>query len=281
MPDLARRRAASGHPLPPRHCRRHPRHRRPDALPPPASPAGWWSWAIPIRRWATAASNGPMAAWSATSAPVSKPTSTTRIAAFLVAASRPEAARPSPCRGDRPMSAGNDTDAGTITSRKWPRPARRSAQALRSSAAPPTSRRCSTFPSASRWCSAAPACRWPSLLKMDIGTVVELDRQVGEAVEIFVNDRLVARGEIVLVENRLGVTMTEIIKAAVRRDYRECDLLDRRGASKASSAKPPSSPWTAAPRSPMRQPSRSRSRACAPGAAPTCCWSTSWSISPG
>lgn len=52
------------------------------------------------------------------------------------------------------------------------------------------------------------------LLKMDVGTVVELDRQVGEAVEIYVNERLVARGEIVLVENRLGVTMTEIIKAA-------------------------------------------------------------------
>jgi flagellar motor switch protein FliN/FliY len=51
-----------------------------------------------------------------------------------------------------------------------------------------------------------------NLLKMDVGTVVELDRQVGEAVEIFVNDRLVARGEIVLVENKLGVTMTEIIK---------------------------------------------------------------------
>ncbi len=51
-----------------------------------------------------------------------------------------------------------------------------------------------------------------SLLKLDTGTVIELDRQVGEAVEIFINDRLVARGEIVLVENRLGVTMTEIIK---------------------------------------------------------------------
>jgi flagellar motor switch protein FliN/FliY len=51
-----------------------------------------------------------------------------------------------------------------------------------------------------------------SLLKLNTGTVVELDRQVGEAVEIYVNDRLVARGEIVLVENRLGVTMTEIIK---------------------------------------------------------------------
>ena len=52
-----------------------------------------------------------------------------------------------------------------------------------------------------------------SLLKLDIGSVVELDRQVGEAVEIFINERLVARGEIVLVENRLGVTMTEIVKA--------------------------------------------------------------------
>src|SRR6185437_3035706 len=50
-----------------------------------------------------------------------------------------------------------------------------------------------------------------NLLKMDVGTVVELDRQVGE---IFINERLVARGEIVLVENRLGVTMTEIVKAA-------------------------------------------------------------------
>lgn len=51
-----------------------------------------------------------------------------------------------------------------------------------------------------------------SLLKLDTGTVIELDRQVGEAVEIFINERLVARGEIVLVEDRLGVTMTEIIK---------------------------------------------------------------------
>ncbi|MCF1744383.1 MAG: flagellar motor switch protein FliN [Paradevosia shaoguanensis] len=52
------------------------------------------------------------------------------------------------------------------------------------------------------------------LLRLDTGSIIELDRQVGEAIEIYVNDRLVARGEIVLVENRLGVTMTEIIKAA-------------------------------------------------------------------
>ena len=51
------------------------------------------------------------------------------------------------------------------------------------------------------------------LLRMGPGTVLELDRRVGEAIDIFVNDRLVARGEVVLVEDRLGVTMTEIIKA--------------------------------------------------------------------
>ena len=51
------------------------------------------------------------------------------------------------------------------------------------------------------------------LLKLGKGTVVQLDRKVGEAIDIYVNDRLVARGEVVLVEDRLGVTMTEIIKA--------------------------------------------------------------------
>ncbi|MEM1048663.1 MAG: flagellar motor switch protein FliN [Pseudomonadota bacterium] len=50
------------------------------------------------------------------------------------------------------------------------------------------------------------------LLKMSSGTVVELDRKVGEAIDIYVNNRLVARGEVVLVEEKLGVTMTEIIK---------------------------------------------------------------------
>ena len=51
------------------------------------------------------------------------------------------------------------------------------------------------------------------LLRVTPGTVLELDRRVGEAIDIFVNERLVARGEVVVVEERLGVTMTEIIKA--------------------------------------------------------------------
>ena len=50
------------------------------------------------------------------------------------------------------------------------------------------------------------------LLKLGRGAVVELDRKVGEAIDIYVNNRLVARGEVVVVEERLGVTMTEIIK---------------------------------------------------------------------
>src|SRR3979411_779462 len=51
------------------------------------------------------------------------------------------------------------------------------------------------------------------LLKLGPGTVLELDRRVGEAIDIYVNNRLVSRGDVVLVEDKLGVTMTEIIKA--------------------------------------------------------------------
>jgi flagellar motor switch protein FliN/FliY len=50
------------------------------------------------------------------------------------------------------------------------------------------------------------------LLQLGAGSVLELDRKVGEAIDIYVNNRLVARGEVVVVEERLGVTMTEIIK---------------------------------------------------------------------
>ena len=50
------------------------------------------------------------------------------------------------------------------------------------------------------------------LLRLGPGAVLELDRKVGEAIDVFVNNRLVARGEVVLVDERLGVTMTEIIK---------------------------------------------------------------------
>jgi flagellar motor switch protein FliN/FliY len=52
------------------------------------------------------------------------------------------------------------------------------------------------------------------LLRLGRGAVVELDRKVGDPVEVYVNDRLVARGEVLVLEDRLGVTLTEIVKSA-------------------------------------------------------------------
>ncbi len=51
------------------------------------------------------------------------------------------------------------------------------------------------------------------LLRLGRGAVVELDRKVGEPVEIYVNNRLVARGEVLVVDDHLGITMTEIVKS--------------------------------------------------------------------
>jgi flagellar motor switch protein FliN/FliY len=51
-----------------------------------------------------------------------------------------------------------------------------------------------------------------NLLRLNRGSVLELDRRVGEPIDVYVNDRLIARGEVVIVDDRLGVTMTEIIK---------------------------------------------------------------------
>lgn len=53
------------------------------------------------------------------------------------------------------------------------------------------------------------------LLKLGRGAIIELDRKVGEAIEIYVNSRLIARGEIVVVEDQLGITMTEIVKGGL------------------------------------------------------------------
>lgn len=49
------------------------------------------------------------------------------------------------------------------------------------------------------------------LIKLGRGAVIELDKTIGEAVDIFVNNKLVAKGEIVVVENKIGVTLTEVI----------------------------------------------------------------------
>ncbi|MCS7268977.1 MAG: flagellar motor switch protein FliN [Geminicoccaceae bacterium] len=51
------------------------------------------------------------------------------------------------------------------------------------------------------------------LLRLGRGAVVELDRKVGEPVDVYVNDRLVARGEVVVVDDRLAVTLTELVRS--------------------------------------------------------------------
>lgn len=51
------------------------------------------------------------------------------------------------------------------------------------------------------------------LLKLSRGSVIELDRRIGEPVDLVINDRLVARGDLVKLEgDRIGVTLTEIVK---------------------------------------------------------------------
>lgn len=54
------------------------------------------------------------------------------------------------------------------------------------------------------------------LMKLNKGAVIELDRKVGEAIDIYVNNNLVARGEVVVVDDKLGITMTEIVKSAAK-----------------------------------------------------------------
>ncbi|MFD2739542.1 FliM/FliN family flagellar motor switch protein [Sulfitobacter aestuarii] len=51
------------------------------------------------------------------------------------------------------------------------------------------------------------------LLSLSRGSVVELDRKIGAPLDVMINDRLVARGDLVRVgENGIGITLTEIVK---------------------------------------------------------------------
>jgi flagellar motor switch protein FliN/FliY len=50
------------------------------------------------------------------------------------------------------------------------------------------------------------------ILKLGRGAVVELDRRVGDSIELRAENQLVARGEVVVIEDRLGITITEVIK---------------------------------------------------------------------
>jgi len=49
------------------------------------------------------------------------------------------------------------------------------------------------------------------ILKLGTGSVVELDRLAGGPVDLLVNDKLVARGEVVAIDDKFGVRITELI----------------------------------------------------------------------
>ena len=54
------------------------------------------------------------------------------------------------------------------------------------------------------------------LLQIGQGSVIELNKQVGEALDILVNGKLVARGEVVVVKDKFGVRITEVISTIER-----------------------------------------------------------------
>ena len=49
------------------------------------------------------------------------------------------------------------------------------------------------------------------VLRLNAGSIVELDRAIGEPIDIFINSKLVARGEVVLIEDQLGITISELV----------------------------------------------------------------------
>lgn len=52
-----------------------------------------------------------------------------------------------------------------------------------------------------------------NILKLGKGAVIELERSVGEPIDIFVNNKKVAKGEIVIVDEKIGVTLTEVVES--------------------------------------------------------------------
>lgn len=53
-----------------------------------------------------------------------------------------------------------------------------------------------------------------SILKLGKGAVIELERAVGEPIDVYVNNKKVAKGEIVIVDEKIGVTLTEVVMNA-------------------------------------------------------------------
>ena len=58
----------------------------------------------------------------------------------------------------------------------------------------------------------------PDLLRLDRNSVLELDQNADDPLDIVVNDRVLARGEVVVIEDRLGIRITDIVSRAERVD---------------------------------------------------------------
>ena len=54
------------------------------------------------------------------------------------------------------------------------------------------------------------------ILALGVGSVVELDKMVGDPVDILVNDKLIAKGEVVVVDENFGVRITSVVTAEER-----------------------------------------------------------------
>lgn len=50
------------------------------------------------------------------------------------------------------------------------------------------------------------------IMNLNAGTVVELDKNITEPVDVYANGRLIARGEVVVVDETLGIKITEMVK---------------------------------------------------------------------
>ena len=50
------------------------------------------------------------------------------------------------------------------------------------------------------------------ILRLQVGSVIELEKEIGEPVDILVNNKAIARGEVVEIEGQYGVRITEIVK---------------------------------------------------------------------
>ena len=60
------------------------------------------------------------------------------------------------------------------------------------------------------------SCLMPmrDVLQLAVGSVVQLDKIADEPVQLSVNRKLVARGEVVVVENRFGIKITELVTSS-------------------------------------------------------------------